>query len=200
MPFSFDMPWCLCGKPLQLDCAQPIPNDYFGDLSVDAAKFAHRCHLNETSEKNRSTFTVNANGSFVVDGASWTLYPCPPDVSVVAVDSNNYTYPTCLTSTQSSLLENKNWQGFLQTLDPPLHSCDIIVNRGQRMLTRIFTHNHNDPSVPIQVNVNGNMYISSRNKSCGRCSWTVAGDGGPTHVHTPVGILDVQRGEWSHAH
>ena len=50
-PFSFDVAWCACKKPMALECDAPIPENYFDDLSFEAARFAHQCHLNDTLEE-----------------------------------------------------------------------------------------------------------------------------------------------------
>ena len=197
MPFSFHTSWCTCGKPMEMRCVDPIPDDYFGNLSVRAAVFAHNAHLNETMRTEPLLVSWEDERRFVVDGRSWQLVfpdgaedPC----LVEATATSDYEFPADLTVEQCRHLEDRDWESFLCTLKHPKRKVDILLRIARRLVARVIA----SPDT-VQVNVKGRVFLSEVHGACGDCSWTSATDAeiAPSHIVTPMGTLDTQHGVWS---
>lgn len=182
---------------MEMRCVDPIPDDYFGNLSVGAAVFAHNAHLNETTRTEPLAVSWEDERRFVVDGRSWQLVlpdkaegPC----LVEATASTEYEFPSDLTTAQCRHLEDRDWESFLRTLSLPKRKVDMLVKNAHRLVMRVIASSNT-----LQVNVRGRVFLLGVHGACGGCSWTSAADAenAPSHIVTPMGTLDTQHGVWS---
>ena len=192
MFFDFETPWCTCGKPFSLQCKQPIPADFFADLSVDAAKFAHHCYVDETTRRTTLSAHKDDDGAFVVDEEQWKITPPDAFVDVRAHSELRRTFPSRLDANQCALLEERDWGGFLATLDEPVRQIDVLVlGAGSKIVARIIKRH-----AFAQINVGGEVFLSGVKGSCGPCSWTTKKDRAPSRITTPLGTFDTILRDW----
>lgn len=198
--FSFDVPFCACGKPFGVPCDAAVPDDYFSDVAFPTARFASRRAIREPTDASVETELVDGGDSvefFIVD----ERFPDRIAVSLEGVRVEEVdvrvslrcepSWPHALSADQIAALDmrdDRGWREFLDTLPPANCSLDVIARRAGTggVLARVFLPLSRDAdllrvrasaSESVQVNANGRVVLLKEATppiEAGTCSWTSA--------------------------
>lgn len=200
--FSFDVPFCLCGKPYGVPCDATVPNDYFSNVAFPTARFASQMAsqeiVRERTDASIKTELVDGGNSVEISIVD-ERFPDRIAVSLEGVRVKEVDvqvslcckprWPDALSADQIAALDMRNnlgWSQFLGTLPPANCSLDVIARRAGTggMLARVFLPLSRDAdllrasaSESVQVNVNGRVMLLKEATppiEAGTCSWTSA--------------------------
>lgn len=196
--FSFDVPFCACGKPFGVPCSAVVPDDYFSDVAFPTALFAIRRAIQERTGASIETELVEGEDSVefsVVD----ERFPDRIAVLLKGVKEADAEvslrcepmWPHALSARQVAALDMRNdqgWKQFLDTLPSPRCSLDVVARHAGTggVLARVFVPLSQDATLlrfrataseRVQVNVNGRVVLleeAAAPTEAGICSWTSA--------------------------
>lgn len=196
--FSFDVPFCACGKPFGVPCDAVVPDDYFSDVAFPTARFASRRAIREPTDAPIETELVDGGDSvefFIVDerfpDRIAVLLEGVKEVEAKVSLRCEPVWPHALSAPQIAALDMRNdrgWSEFLDTLPSPRCSLQFIARHAGTMgvLARVFvplsrradlSRFHANVSESVQVNVNGRVVLLEEATvpiEAGTCSWTSA--------------------------
>ena len=175
MRFSFCTQWCTCGKPMALGCENPIPSDYFDQMTPYEAYMCHVLKMNYECD-------IKIPHDVHIDGNKLSIQSEKYQLCAESNNMNNYDFEiracdsihmSCDEVNDSEILllkqivdenNNKSFNEFANKYKSNI--TDIMVYDGNNWLFRLFV-----TSDYIHLHVNGNIYDLSDGSFLGVSSW-----------------------------
>ncbi len=170
--------WCLCGKPMELECNNPIPTNYFKGFSVNKAKQIHKNYISQITScgNSRPDIIFNSNNSIVFESKNFNIKLEYQDIGSInpTIYKNNrkreYVFPEEnheLTNDEIYNLNNYDWNRYLTTLKDNYIS-DIIVTLNNSltdwMFRLIVTEGDNNHNIQLIANKDKTYLINLSNE------------------------------------
>lgn len=198
--FNFDVQWCTCGKPMSVGCHEDVPDDYFDNISFEAAKCAHYNAMCIDTYKSAVRFGVHR----IDEGIEITItlnelpisFTVRSNIAMARIqchEFNRMLWPLELTRTQCLALENNEWQDFVQQVNRErfidILCFDVQTHIQLRMIASV---SKDGRIIRTQINANGRVYFDTHTSQQPPipCPWTSILGGEVTRVSTPLGVVD----------
>lgn len=206
--FTFSEPWCSCSKPMSFRCTDEIKDNYFDNLSFEAARFAHEKAMQFLSKSEQvpvsvtkcsNALTINVKNvrcfvKFSLHNQNDVDMTTNPVSCKSSYTSNFFDEIDNLTPQQCLLLENFDWTGFISTLGKPDTMLDIIVYSTTGIFLRaILTFETDTEKLKhAQINCSGRVFLSGQPNSIHECPWT-SSSSGIYLVDTSFGVWEIEK-------